>query len=85
MSDYFSEKSSQKPAYIAYSVEQGKDDKSHWQRIGAAWETKGEGLSLKLNSIPLDGKIALRSREQLEKMREQKKQKPQHNQSLEMK
>ena len=62
------------PSFIAYSVsEQGKDQ-SHWQKIGAAWPTKGGGLSLKLNALPLDGKVALRSREELERMRSEKAQ-----------
>ena len=74
MSNDFSEKAPQKPSYIAYNVENSGNDsaKSHWQKIGAAWPTKGGGLSLKLNSIPLDGNVVLRSREELEKMRAQR-------------
>ena len=67
--DDFSESKSNRPSHIAYSVEAGKDDKGHWHKIGAAWPTKGDGLNLQLTAIPLDGKIALRSREELEKMR----------------
>lgn len=67
--DDFTENKSNRPSHIAYSVEPGKDDKNHWQKIGAAWPTKGDGLNIQLTAIPLDGKIALRAREELEKMR----------------
>ncbi|MGE4069859.1 MAG: hypothetical protein AB7E72_01635 [Lysobacterales bacterium] len=69
MSDNFTEDQPNRPSHIAYSVQPGKDDKNHWHRIGAAWPTKGEGLTLKLTAIPLDGVVALRSREELERMR----------------
>ena len=73
MSDNFSENKSKLPSHIAYTVDES-NGVQHWQKIGAAWPTKGDGLSLKLNSIPLDGKVALRSREELERMRAEKKQ-----------
>jgi len=69
MSENFSENKPKLPSHIAYSVEEGVDGKNHWQKIGAAWSAKDGGLSLKLNAMPLDGKIALRSREELERMR----------------
>ena len=75
MSDNFSEQKSKQPSHYAYVVEEGKDNKKHWQKIGAAWEAKGNGLSLQLKSLPLDGKIALRSCEEVEKMRLQRKSK----------
>lgn len=67
--DDLSDTKSNRPSHIAYSVEPGKDEKGHWHKIGAAWPTKGDGLNIQLTAIPLDGKIALRSREELEKMR----------------
>ena len=57
------------PSHIAYSVEEGRGDKSHWNKIGAAWPTKGDGLSLKLNALPVDGNVVLRSREELDRLR----------------
>lgn len=74
MSDNFSENKPKLPSHIAYTVEDGKDDKTHWQKIGAAWPAKGGGLSLKLNAVPIDGRVALRSREELEKMRAERAQ-----------
>lgn len=69
----FSESKPKLPSHLAYSVEQGKDDKNHWQKIGAMWETR-DGYSLRVSAIPLDGNIALRSREAVEQMRAQREQ-----------
>ena len=77
MSDNFTENKSKLPSHIAYSVESGNGDKEHWQKIGAAWPAKDDGLSLQLKALPLDGKIALRSREELERMRAEKQQQAQ--------
>ena len=83
MSENFSENKPKLPSHIAYTIEEGKDNQSHWQKIGAAWPTKGGGLSLKLNAIPIDGNIALRSREELEKMRAQRGQSNEQTQTQE--
>jgi len=50
------------PAYIAYSVRDGKEgEKGFWTRIGAAWKSKdGKGFRLQLNALPLDGVVVLR-------------------------
>jgi len=74
MTDNFTENKSKLPSHIAYSVESGNGDKDHWQKIGAAWLAKDDGLSLELKALPLDGKVALRSREELERMRAEKQQ-----------
>ena len=76
MTDHFSESKPKQPSHIAYTVQQGKDDQSHWQKIGAAWATKGDGLNLKLTSIPLDGNVVLRSRAELERMRAEREDGP---------
>jgi len=51
------------PKFYAYSVtDRGKDKKSIWTRIGAAWSQKdGDGLNIKLEALPFnfDGKITL--------------------------
>jgi hypothetical protein len=52
--------SGKSPTHIAYQVREN-DAKSYWTRIGAAWEHKdGKGFSIQIESLPLDGKIALR-------------------------
>lgn len=81
MSDNFTENKLKLPSHIAYSVTEGSDDKNHWQKIGAAWPAKDGGLSLQLNAFPIDGKIALRSREELERMRAERQQAPEQIQS----
>lgn len=49
------------PTHIAYQVREGKNDKSYWTRIGAAWQHRdGKGFNLQLQSVPLDGNIQLR-------------------------
>ena len=49
------------PTHYAYQVKEGSQ-KSYWTRIGAAWAHKdGKGFSLQLESVPLDGKIQLRT------------------------
>jgi hypothetical protein len=50
------------PAYIAYHVDE-RGEKKFWSRIGAAWRhQKGEGLTLQLDLIPVNGgRIVLRA------------------------
>lgn len=72
--DKFTEGKTKLPSHIAYSVEEGKGNKNHWQKIGAAWPAKNEGLTLKLNAVPLDGVVTLRSREELERLRAERQQ-----------
>lgn len=82
MSDNFTENKPKLPSHIAYSIEEGQGDKNHWQKIGAAWPAKNGGLSLQLSAIPIDGKIALRSREELERMRAERQQTQQQTQDM---
>lgn len=50
------------PSHIAYQVREGEENKSYFNRIGAAWAHKdGEGLNLQLYSLPVDGRITIRS------------------------
>jgi len=49
------------PAFIAYHVRDGKNDKGYFSRIGVAFAHKdGNGFNLLIETIPLDGKITLR-------------------------
>ena len=49
------------PTHHVYQVRKGKsEDKGFWTRIGAAWPTKkGDGFSIQLDAVPLDGRITL--------------------------
>ncbi len=38
------------------------EDKRFWTRIGAAWDHgNGDGLTVKLDCVPLDGRVVLRA------------------------
>ena len=54
---------SNQPTYYAYNVTKAENmETAKWLRIGAAWSHKnGEGLSLQLDCMPLDGRIVLRT------------------------
>lgn len=53
---------SKRPTHIAYQVREGEENKSYFNRIGAAWTHKdGEGLNIQLDSLPVDGKVTVRS------------------------
>jgi len=51
-----------KPALVAYAVKDpiGAQQKAIWTRIGAAWlHDNGPGYSIRLDALPLDGRIVL--------------------------
>lgn len=51
-----------RPTYGVYQVEEGKGDrKGFWTKVGAAWpHEKGDGFSIKLTCLPLDGRLVVR-------------------------
>ncbi len=52
---------SNKPTHHAYSVQDRDGQKAYWQKIGGAWRhADGNGLTLQLSAVPLDGRITLR-------------------------
>jgi len=69
MSNDHSDNRPKLPSHIAYSVKKGNGDKDHWHRVGAAWPTKEGGLFIDLNSLPVDGKLNLRLRSEVERMK----------------
>ena len=68
-----------KPEYIIYGVETkgvGKNAKSFWTNIGAAWNhDDGKGLSVSLNYIPING-IEIVMRKPEEKVEEEEQSTP---------
>lgn len=49
-----------KPQFNAYNPKDKGKGETYWHKIGAAWPTKdGTGLTLQLDSLPLDGRITL--------------------------
>jgi hypothetical protein len=51
--------SSKQPTHCAYQVRETPSGKSFWNRIGVAWTNRDGGLTLQLESVPLDGRILL--------------------------
>lgn len=60
------------PSFIGYHVREGKDGKSFFNQVGAAFPHKdGEGHTLDLDSFPKNGKVVLRTpKERLQGMKE---------------
>jgi hypothetical protein len=53
--------SSKAPTHIAYQVRNVEGQSGFWTRIGAAWaHADGQGFSIQIDAVPLDGRIALR-------------------------
>jgi hypothetical protein len=70
-----SERSDRKqPSFEAFHVKDGPDDKSYFNRVGAAFPHKdGEGHTVVLDSVPVNGRIVLRTpTERLEEERDEK-------------
>jgi hypothetical protein len=63
---------SQGPSHHAFQVREGKEGKSFFNRVGSAFEHKdGQGFNIILESIPVDGKVTLRTpSERLKEMKE---------------
>ena len=54
------DKPKNKPSYALFSV-RGDGEDAQWSRIGAAWDHKdGDGFSIKLEMVPLNGRIVMR-------------------------
>lgn len=52
---------SKKPSHVAYQVRDSKGSKGFWTRIGSAWKHgDGNGFTVQLDTVPLDGRITLR-------------------------
>ena len=48
-----------RPSHEIFQVSDG--ERSQWTKIGAAWLDKtGEGFTLKLDAIPLTGRVSMR-------------------------
>ena len=50
------------PTHIAYLVRERAGSESFWTRIGSAWtHADGKGFNIQLDTVPLDGRITLRT------------------------
>ena len=53
---------SKTPTHIAYHVRDRAGSESFWTRIGVAWtHNDGAGFSIQIETLPMDGRITLRS------------------------
>ena len=53
---------SKSPSFHAFQVEEGKEGRAYFNRIGAAFAHKdGKGHNVVLQSVPVDGRITLRT------------------------
>lgn len=53
---------SKAPTHIAYHVRDRKGGDAIWTRIGSAWaHADGKGFNLQIETVPLDGRISLRT------------------------
>lgn len=61
-----------KPSHIAFHVRESEKDKSYFNRVGAAFEHQDQGgFTISLDSMPLDGRIVLRTpRERLDDLQQ---------------
>ena len=60
------------PSHLAYHVREGEDNKAYFNRIGSVWPHKdGQGYNIQLDSVPVDGRITVRSvQERLQEAKE---------------
>ena len=50
------------PSHAAYHVRDREDGEGFWTRIGSAWaHSDGHGLTLQIDTVPLDGRLVLRT------------------------
>jgi len=53
---------SKMPSHLAYTVRDGKDGKSYFNRVGSAFQHKdGQGFNVELDATPVNGRLTLRT------------------------
>lgn len=67
-----------RPSFIAYQVREADEDKSFFNRIGAAFAHKdGQGHTIDLDAMPVNGRVVLRTpQERLQEMKEERTTEP---------
>lgn len=48
----------QRPDYDVF-ISQKNGDKNYYTRVGAAWNVSNDGISIKLQALPVDGSLVL--------------------------
>lgn len=71
-----------KPTFNAYHVQENRNGKSHFHKIGAAFAHKdGEGHDIQLQSVPIDfkGRITIRTTKERLEAKKQKRESLSYN------
>lgn len=57
------QQSAEKKSYKAvYTVVTGRDDREHWVKLGAAFTNRDGSLTVRLDAVPVNGKLVIRER-----------------------
>lgn len=48
-----------KPDFGVFVSEKGRDNKAFYTRVGSAWHVSNDGISVKLQALPIDGALVL--------------------------
>lgn len=74
--------SSSRPSHLAYTVREGQNGESYFNRVGAVFPHKdGEGYNIQLDATPVDGKLTVRSlKDRLDQQRSGEQRQASHNQ-----
>lgn len=70
-SDNGNDNAGNRPSHLAYQVRDAEEGKSYFNKVGAAWEHgDGQGYNIQLDSVPVDGRVTLRTpQERLDELR----------------
>jgi len=49
----------EKPAYDVFVSRKMADGKNFYTRVGSAWNVSKDGISIKLDALPVDGQMVL--------------------------
>jgi hypothetical protein len=49
----------QKPDFGVFVSREGNDQKTYYTRIGSAWRVANDGISIKLDALPIGGEAVL--------------------------
>lgn len=81
MSEDNASESARRPDFIAYNVQESKDRKGYWNKVGAAWRHRdGQGYDIHLDSLPVNGRVTLRELRE-ERMRDYEQERRDYDQT----
>lgn len=48
-----------RPDWEVFISRKGKDEKTYYDRVGAAWNVASDGIGIKLHALPIGGELVL--------------------------